>query len=123
MNQAEIRALKLRFTGSYSNGELLIHRLPNGLMVFTLDGELAKNVKSVSPMPEIGTVIPAGEVLCVVNETEIYMPFHSTVVDSNANVGEDIARFAAGPTATFLVMTKLPPKTKFEVPEGFTALY
>lgn len=123
MNKADIRALKLRFTGSYSNGQLLMHRLPNGLLVFTLADDLARNVRKITPMPEIGTVIPEGEVLCMVNDIEIRMPIHSTVVDTNPNVEQETHKFAGGPTATFLVMTKQPPKTKFEVPENFTPLY
>lgn len=123
MNPTEIRALKQRFSGSYSNGELMFHRLPNGLLVFTLDANLAKNLSSISPMPEIGTVLPPGETFCQINGVDMAMPLHCTVVDANTKVQEELSRFAAGPTATFLIMVKLPAKTKFEAPENFTSLY
>ena len=123
MNPTQIRALKQRFSGSYTDGQLLMHRLPNGLLIFTLDTQFASNLTSITPMPEIGTVIPAGDVFCKVNEVELRAPLHCTVVDANPSVQDQLAHFAAGPTTSFLIMVKQPPKTKFEAPENFTTLY
>ena len=123
MNEAEVRALKLRFSGSYSDGQLVLHRLPNGLLVVTLAPELAHNVKVISSPPEIGTALGVGETICQVDGKNLVSPVQASVVDRNAEIQDKKAYFAAGITSTFIVILKLPPKTRFEVPESFHALY
>lgn len=122
MNEAELRALRQRFSGSYTNGKLLLHRLPNGLIVVTLDREFASQLTEITNPPEIRTELAPGDQICTVNGEPLSLPFRCIVVDSNSDAAGSIARFKAGPTATFIVLVKLPPKTMFEVPEGFEAL-
>lgn len=122
MNTAELRALRLRFSGSYTNGKLLLHRLPNGLIAVTLDSSLASRLSQISEPPDLRTELKPGDPICTVNGESISLPFSCIVVDRNSDVMGSIERFKAGPTATFIVLVRQPPKTPFEVPNGFTPL-
>ena len=123
MDRGQILAMKMRFAGSYSDGKQVLHRLPNNVIVVTLDMNLAENLNEISRPPGIGETIAAGVPYCKADGVDLSLPFDAVVVDSNQDVQKMKDQFKVGLTTTFIVMLKLPQKAQFSLPNEFHSLY
>jgi hypothetical protein len=112
-------ALKLRFVESLTDGQQLLHRLPNGLVVVTLSPDFARTLSSLSGLPDIRQELRQGDPFCVADGSPLCLPFAGTVVDSNGDAGGSLARFSAGPTASFLVIARPAQGPRPDLPPSF----
>lgn len=122
MEPAQTFALSSRFSGSYSDGYRVIHLLPNGLLVVTLAPEVAKSTTQIVVDLHIGNGVNVGDTLCNIDGKPMESPVRGSIVDCNDVAGDLLARFAAGPTCSFIVILRPPAKSKFEIPSEFAPL-
>jgi glycine cleavage system H lipoate-binding protein len=113
------RALAQRFRESLKDDRQLLHHLPNGLFVVTLVPEYAATIGDISDLPVIDQKLAQGEQYCVIDGKPLCLPFAGVVVDVNPDPNGSIAKFAVGPTTSFLLIVKPTHKPDFQFPESF----
>ncbi|EAX88254.1 hypothetical protein TVAG_089020 [Trichomonas vaginalis G3] len=102
----ELRAFKLRFSGTYTNGKLLVFILPNSLIILTFHPAFIKDQKSFDYMgPPLGHEIHVDDEIVYINEEILKCPTQGNVIDVNPNMG-DVERFKGGPTSNFILIVK-----------------
>ena len=124
MNKSTQIALKLRFSNSYTNKQEMVHKLPNGLFVITLDPEFAHGVSFLElENIDVSSKVSKEDCLCKTDKGPIKSPISGTVVDINKDAGKNISMFRSGPTSSYLAMIK--PEKGYEPLEndGFEKLF
>lgn len=107
MDKATLIALQLRFSNSYTNKREMVHKLPNGLFVVTIDPSFAQKIDSIEPENiEISANVSKGECICRTDKGDIKSPVSGTVIDVNSDICKCVNMFRSGPTSSFIVMIK-----------------
>ena len=106
-SQTDIRAFRLRFKDSYTDGKILIFALPNGLDIFTLHPKYAQGKTNIDYKgPKIGYEIQKDSVFLSVDGEEFLFPTSGRVIDVNDNIQEQLHSFTLGPTSNFILIMK-----------------
>lgn len=123
ISQTTLRAMKMRFNGSFSNKMLMLHWLPNGLYVITFDPDFSENIQTLKFEDNIAIKkeIKTDNPFLFLNGKEIYLPFQATIIDLNIELEQSIPLFKEGPTSSFLLIVK--PKPKFQLPEDYLTIF
>ena len=114
----DLRAFKLRFKGTFTDGKIIIFALPNGLDIFTFHPKFAKNIEKIEYKgPKIGEDIENGVPFVTVNDEDIIFPTEGKVIDVNEKIEESLKSFSLGPTSNYILIMK-PNKgmRQFEAP-------
>lgn len=122
-SQADIQALKQRFSDSYTDGILLIHCLPNNLCVYTFHPKFIKGKKEIKMINCSFEKLISNGLFCKVDDQEIINPIPGTIVDMNENLDSEVQRFSAGPTASFTIIIKPCVRVKQDIPENYHKLW
>ena len=103
----DIRAFKLRFKDSYTDGKILAFALPNGLDIFTLHPNFAKEISNIEYKgPKTGQEIQKNSVFLSVDSEDFTFPTAGRVIDINENIQEQIKSFSLGPTSNYILIMK-----------------
>lgn len=118
----ELRAFKLRFSGSYTNGKLLVFVLPNSLIIITFHPKFVKDKNAfIYNGPELGQDIHVGDDIVLIDGEQFVCPTQGKVIDVNPNMG-DATQFANGPTTNFILIVKPNKGAPRQFEESYTKL-
>ena len=103
----DLRAFKLRFKDSYTDGKILAFALPNGLDIFTLHPKFAKNISNLQYKgPKSGQEIQKNSVFLSADDEDFIFPTAGKVIDINEKIQEQITSFSLGPTSNYILIMK-----------------
>lgn len=123
LSAPDIRACKLRFTGTFSDGKQLVHKLPNGLMVFTLVPSYAAGKSSIKiSCPDIGCEFEKDLGFLEVDGEILTLPVSGKIIDINTNIENCIETFSKGPTTSFTVIVKPNGGTKLVLNDPYVRI-
>lgn len=116
-------ALRSRFRQTLFDDKLVIHRLPNRLIILTFNPNYIKQCQTIE-MNEINiqSEIEANTFLCKTDKDVINIPVGGKIVDFNNKANEEIQLFQAGLTSSFLVIMQ-PMNFKENLPSSFRPLF
>jgi len=118
----EIRDLQRRFNGSFTDGQHLLHYLPNGLVVITLHPSYSKQISyfSLSPLEIEGSLANLSEYAKTDMHT-LKCPFNCHIVDINTEIS--LSKMRQGPTATFIMVVRPDGKGKPTLSDNYRPVF
>ena len=101
MQQPEITAMRMRFAHTYTDGVVMVHVLPNRIMILSLHPEFSRNHREITGLAlQVGAKILEGDRICKVDDIEIVSPFEGKILE----IGKlDLELFKKGATGSFIL--------------------
>ncbi|KAK8882248.1 hypothetical protein M9Y10_044890 [Tritrichomonas musculus] len=124
ISEADHCALRMRFRQTLLNDKLVIHRLPNRLIILTFNPNYIRQCSEIEMCLNVNNQreVVAGECLCKTDRDTINIPVGGKIVDINTNTNNEIQLFQTGLTSSFLVIMQ-PVNFKISLPPSFQPLY
>ena len=121
--EADLCALRSRFRQSLTDGKLLIHCLPNNLIVITFHPAYIRSCKTIEINNDlkIQNTIPINTFLCKTDKDKINIPVGGILIDINNEAKKDLKRFCNGFTSSFLIILQ-PGKLNETISSDFVKL-
>lgn len=123
ISEADHCALRSRFRQTLIDDKLVIHRLPNRLIILTFNPNYIRQCQTIEINPiDNQSEINANDFLCRTDKDVINIPVGGTIIDFNKNADKEIELFQTGLTSSFLVIMQ-PVNFKETLPSSFRPLF
>lgn len=123
ISEADHCALRSRFRQTLIDDKLVIHRLPNRLIILTFNPNYIRQCKTIEMNPiDNRSEIEPNTTICQTDKDTINIPIGGTIVDINNDANNEIQLFQAGLTSSFLVIMQ-PTNFKETLPSSFHPLF
>lgn len=123
ISEADLCALRSRFRRTLVDDKLVIHCLPNHLIVITFNPDYIRNCQTIEMCDyQLQNEITPNDIICKTDKDDIHFNIGGLLIDYNFNAPDEINKFQTGITSSFLAIIQ-PNQSLLTLPESFQSVF